>query len=161
MWCVVAAHGLSTMAELLAGHETIVMIGLGLFLVAAGVAGLVRGGRAVEPARTTTRGSLAGQFVSSLLGVLLNPITFVTMTAVLAILGGVQADLGVQASVSMACAVFVGGMIVWLCITHGIALMKTRLGQAGGLRLSRALNCCILLVGIIYVIRPFLPNVTG
>jgi hypothetical protein len=92
---------------------------------------------------------------------LFNPITFVTMTAVLAILGGVEAKLDARELASLAAAAFVGGMTVWFCITHGIALMRDRLGQSGGARVSEALNYCILLLGVIYVIRPFLPDAMG
>lgn len=161
LWCVVAAQGLSAMAEVVAGNQTLFTIGLGLFLVAAGVAGLARGRRQVEPVSSRAYGSLVAQFVSSLLGVLFNPITFVTMTAVLAILGGVEAKPGSQGLASLGAAVFVGGMTVWFCITQSIALMRDRLGQSGGARLSKALNYCILLLGVIYVIRPFLHDATG
>jgi len=160
-WCVVAAQGLSTMADLLAGHETISTIGLGLFLVAAGVGGVTRSSRAVVPASSHGCGSLLAQFVSSSFGVLLNPITFVTMTAALAILGGVSSSPGVQGLVILGVMAFVGGMTVWLGVTYSIALMKTRLGEVGGSRLSRALNYCILCLGVIYMIRPFLPDATG
>lgn len=161
VWCVVAAQGLSAVTGLVAGHRTLLTMALGLFLIVAGVAGLARGRRQVEPLSSSAYGSLAVQFTSSLLGVLFNPITFVTMTAVLAILGGVGAKLGPPGLASLAFAVFVGGMTVWLCITHSLALMRDRLGQNGGDRVSKALNCCILVLGVIYVVRPFLPGALG
>jgi threonine/homoserine/homoserine lactone efflux protein len=161
LWCVVAARGLSTMAELFVGREAVFMIALGLFLVAAGIAGLRRATLCVERLPVQAYGSLAGQVFSSFLGVLLNPVTFVTMTAVLAILGGVEANLGLQGLAGLAGAVFAGGMLVWFFITHSIGLMSKRLGQRGGIRLSKALNYCILGLGILYVIRPFLPDAMG
>ena len=149
------------MAALVTGHETIYTVGLGVFLVAAGIAGLRRRQSNVGSVSSRVPASLAGQFGSSFLGVLLNPITFVTMTAVLAIFGGIQANLGTHNLASMAGAAFVGGMLVWLFITHGIALMRLRLGQRGGARLHKALNYCILLLGVAYMIRPFLPHAMG
>ncbi len=160
-WCVVAAQGLSRVAELVAGREPFFMVGLGVFLVVAGILGLIRGSRPAEQGAPNCCGRLASQFVSSLLGVLLNPITFLTMTAVLAILGGIPARLNVQDMASLAVAVFLGGMTLWLGITYGVGLMKARLGQTGGERLSKVLNGVILVLGLVYVARPFWSNGMG
>lgn len=160
-WCVVAAQGLSSVEALIAGHETIFTLALGIFLLVAGAAGLARGGYPVAPLPRNAFGSLAGQFASSLLGVALNPITFVTMTAVLAILGGVGVRLGVNGMVGLAGAAFAGGMTVWLCITQGIVFMRDRLGVGGGAWISRTLNGCLLVLGVVYIVRPFLPDVVG
>ena len=160
-WCVVAAQGLSIVEERIAGRETIFTIALGVFLVAAGVSGLILGGRRSEPLPRRAYGSLARQFVSSLLGVVLNPITFVTMTAVLAILGGVRADLGLSGMATLVGASFVGGMTVWLCLTQGVAMMRDRLGEGSGSMISKVLSCCILLLGLAYMVRPFLPDAMG
>ena len=83
LWCVVAAQGLSTVAELVAVHKTLFTLGLGVFLVAAGVSGLARGEQQARQGTSNQGGTLAAQFVSSLVGVLFNPVTFITMTAVL------------------------------------------------------------------------------
>jgi hypothetical protein len=160
-WCVVAAQGLSTVAAVVAGHENAFTVALGGFLVLAGVLGLVRGQRIKQSTRRVSGVSLAGQFVSSLLGVILNPITFVTMTAVLAILGGVNADLGMQGMAGLALGVLLGGMTLWVGITYGVALMKHRFGVEGGAVLSKGLNCCILLLGLAYLVRPLLPHGAG
>jgi threonine/homoserine/homoserine lactone efflux protein len=160
-WCVVAAQGLSRVTRLVAGHEMMLTVGLGLFLVAVGIWGMTRCGRTVEMGSGNDYGSLAAQFVSSLLGVILNPVTLVTMTAVLAVLGGVQARLGVEGMAGLAVAVFLGGMTLWLGITQGVAFMGARLGESGGERLGRILNGCILALGVVYLIRPLLSEVVG
>jgi threonine/homoserine/homoserine lactone efflux protein len=161
LWCVVAAQGLSTMAVLVDAQEPLLMIGLGLFLVLAAVAGLRGGACAPDSASRRSTGTLASLFLSSFLGVMFNPVTFVTMTAVLALLGGVQPHLDVQHLAGLAGAALVGGLLVWLFITHSIALVRTRLTPQGGVRLSRALNYCILGLGIIYLVRPFLADSMG
>ncbi|MCU0770235.1 MAG: hypothetical protein MUE94_00500 [Verrucomicrobia bacterium] len=149
------------MTRLVAGHEMMLTVGLGLFLVAVGIWGMTRCGRTVEMGSGNDYGSLAAQFVSSLLGVILNPVTLVTMTAVLAVLGGVQARLGVEGMAGLAVAVFLGGMTLWLGITQGVAFMGARLGESGGERLGRILNGCILALGVVYLIRPLLSEVVG
>lgn len=160
-WCVVAAQGLSQVADLVAGREKVFTAGLGVFLCAAGILGLARGHRQAGPLAPNALGSLASQFVSSLLGVVFNPVTFVTMTAVLAILGGVGGQLSVQRMLGLAGAVFLGGMTVWVCLTQGVVTMRNRLGERGGAWISNALNCCILAVGIVYMVRPFVPHAMG
>ncbi|MCU0786744.1 MAG: hypothetical protein MUC91_00900, partial [Verrucomicrobia bacterium] len=60
-----------------------------------------------------------------------------------------------------AVAVFSGGMTVWLALTQGVALMRERLGESGGGRISLVLNGGILLLGIVYIIRPLIPQMTG
>ncbi len=160
-WCVVAAQGLRSVAELVAGHETIFTLALGVFLLVAGAAGLARGGCPVAPLPRDGVGSLVGQFTSCFLGVAFNPITFVTMTAVLAILGGVGTRLGLNGAIGLAGAAFAGGMSVWLCLTQGIALMRERLGEGGGVWISRTLNGCLLVLGVVYIVRPFLHDAVG
>ena len=160
-WCVAAAQGLRNVAGLLAGREWVFTAVLGLFLVVVGVLGLVRGRREVKPPPRNALGSLASQFGSSLLGVAFNPVTFVTMTAALAILGGVRADLDASGMIGLAAAVFAGGMTVWLLITQGIVVMRNHLGESAGAWISMALNCFILIVGVAYMIRPFLPDAVG
>ena len=160
-WCVVAAQGLSVVASFVSGHETSAMVVLGGFLVAAGIGGLMKGRRKACGTSFNACGTMAGHFVTSLVGVLLNPITFVTMTAVLAVLGGVQKNPGVQGLTWLAAAVFMGGMVLWVAITQGVTLLRNRLGESGGLRISQALNGCILVLGIIYLVRPLLPQLAG
>ncbi len=161
IWCVAAAQGLSVLSQLMVGWETIAMIALGGFLVVAGITGLVRGRRQMRGASAPSGGTLAGHFLTSLAGVLFNPITFVTMTAVLAIFGGSHRNYGVGGMASLAVAVFSGGMTVWLALTQGVALMRERLGESGGGRISLVLNGGVLLLGIVYIIRPLIPQMTG
>jgi threonine/homoserine/homoserine lactone efflux protein len=161
LWCVAAAQGLSAFAGFLAGRKTVCMIALGGFLVVAGAIGLVQGRRRIESPPVSSYGTLAGHFFTSLAGVLFNPITFLTMTAVLAILGGSREGSGFGGMAWLAVAVFAGGMSVWLALTQGVTLMRDRLGKNGGLRVSLVLNGGILLLGIIYIVRPLIPQMTG
>lgn len=160
-WCVVAAQGLSVVARFFSGHETACMVALGVFLTLAGLSGLIKGQRQARVSASNGYGTLASHFLTSLVGVLLNPITFVTMTAVLAILGGVQKHPGFQGLTWLAAAVFMGGMILWLGITQGVTLLRNRLGEEGGLRISQVLNGCIVVLGIVYLVRPLFPQMMG
>lgn len=143
------------------GREAILTFALGVFLVAAGGWGLVQGRQESQSSSPIACTSLAGQFTSSLLGVALNPITFLTMTAVLAMLGGIQAHLGRQGMAGLAGGVFLGGMTVWVCITCGIGLMRGRLGEGSRVCLSQFLNGAIVILGVAYMVRPFLPEAMG
>jgi threonine/homoserine/homoserine lactone efflux protein len=160
LWCVMAAMGLSRVAELVTGHEALLTVGLGLFLVTAGILGLRRGQGALQSPSTDLRsaGPLTRQFFSSMLGVILNPILFVTMSAVLAILGGVRGSFDVSGLAALGAGVLAGGVVTWGLIIQGTLLMKHRFGEAGGLRLSRVLNYAILCLGVIYLVRPFIPD---
>ena len=160
-WCVVAAQGLSVVSQLFVGRESLAQVLLGLFLISAGTAGLLRGRDQLRVSSSRPNGTLTSHFVTSLMGVILNPVTFVTMTAVLAVMGGVQRNPGVQGLTWLGVAVFVGGMTLWLIITQGIAVLRCHLGERSGLRLNQVLNCCILLLGVVYLIRPFMTQTTG
>lgn len=160
-WCVVAAQGLSAVASLVAGREAMATFALGGFLVLAGLIGLGKGRKQIQLPSCAARGTLVGHFVTSFLGVILNPITFVTMTAALAILGGVRQAAGIENMAWLAVAVCVGGMMVWLAITHGVTVMRDRLGESGGVRINQVLNSCILLLGLVYLVRPLLPHMMG
>lgn len=160
-WCVVAAQGLSRLAELVAGSKTLFTVALGLFLAVAGCVGLIRGMRPLGSHSVCFSRSLVSHFVSSFLGVILNPITFLTMTAVLAILGGIPARLSWQGMAGLALAFVFGGMTLWAGLTHGVVAMKTHLGERGGRWVSQILNGCILVLGLVYMARPFLGNGVG
>ena len=160
-WCVVAAQGLSTVATLYSGREAAAMGVLGGFLVLAGLVGLLRGRRQMQSIGPNNCSTLAGHFLTSLAGVILNPVTFITMTAVLAILGGGHKNLGAEGLTWLAVAVFAGGMVLWVAITQGVTMMRDRLGDQGGWRISQALNASIILLGIVYLVRPFLPPLMG
>jgi hypothetical protein len=86
---------------------------------------------------------------------------FVTITAVLAVLGGVPRNPGIAGLAALGAGVLAGGATTWLLQVHGALILKDRLGESGGLRLSRVLNYIILSIGLVYLVRPFIPDVVG
>lgn len=161
LWCIVAVQGLSAVAQLMAGRELMFTASLGLFLIVAGTMGLLKVGRQTEPLDSTAYGSFGSHFFSCLMGAVLNPVMFVTLTAVLALLGVGTVELSPQGILSLAVAVFAGGITLWICLTHVLTMTRERLGHFGCARINKTLNVCILILGIAYLLRPFLSAVAG
>jgi putative LysE/RhtB family amino acid efflux pump len=155
LWCVIALQGFSAVGSLVAGRELLLRAGLGLFLVAAGLQGLIRTRRAVPENPGLAPGTLVAHFTSSFMGVVLNPVTFVTLTAVLAVLNVVRTPISPPAVIGLSAAVFVGGMAMWTLLTHGLTRMRHHLGESACGRISLGLNICILLLGLGYLASPW------
>jgi putative LysE/RhtB family amino acid efflux pump len=155
LWCVVALQGLGVVGGLVTGREMLLRTGLGLFLMAAGLQGLLRARCVAQRRSGVSPGTLAAHFTSSFMGVVLNPITFVTLTAVLAVLNVVRTPLPPVAVVGLSAAVFVGGMTMWVLLTHGLASLRENLGPTACDRISMGLNFCILLLGVGYLVSPW------
>jgi hypothetical protein len=156
LWCVVALQGLSAVGGLVAGREALLRVGLGLFLVAAGLQGMLRARRVAHDQPGMDPGTLAAHFTSAFMGVVLNPVTFVTLTAVLAVLQVVSTPLSIPVAVGVSAAVFVGGMTMWIMLTHGLTALRERLGETACGRVNLALNLCILMLGLGYMASPWI-----
>lgn len=154
LWCVVAVQGLALVTGFVAGREWLFRLGLGALLVAAGLHGLLSARSVAPPVPRGDTGTLAAHFTSSFLGVVLNPVTFVTLTAVLAVLKVVRGQVSLGAAAELAIAVFLGGMAFWVMFTHGLVALRRHLGDATCGRISLALSACVLLLGCGYLALP-------
>lgn len=150
LWCLIAVKSLGLVADKLSLESNVFKLGLGLFLVAAAVGGWARGHRPKN--LRIGKGGMVGQFLSSLVVVMTNPITLVTLTAVLAVLGVVRVDLGVRGGLALMAAVFFGGMTLWVVVAQLLNLLRHRLGPAGCARINWSLNLVIFLMGVGYLL---------
>jgi threonine/homoserine/homoserine lactone efflux protein len=154
LWCVVAMQGLALVTGFVLGKEWLLRAGLGFFLMAAGLQGVLNARRIAARVLATDTGTLAAHFTSSFLGVALNPVTFVTLTAVLAVLKVVRGRIPLVVAAELAVAVFLGGMAFWVVLTHALVALRRHLGEHSCARISFALSAGVLVLGCGYLASP-------
>jgi threonine/homoserine/homoserine lactone efflux protein len=143
---IVAAFGLTFVSNWLLGYERWLVAGAACFL-------LVLGGRAIlsEPPamRDTPRApeSLFGDFVSTFILTLANPITLLSVFGIFAFLGlgGGPATLGHAATLVL--GVFAGSLLWWLALSFGVARVFSALRPRYLAWINRGCGGILLLCG--------------
>lgn len=150
LWCVVVVQGLGWLEEHFNFSGVEVRLVVGIFLVFVAVRNL----RRAETVTVVDAGSrqMAGQFFSTLAFSLPNPITIVTVTAVLAAFGIGGTRLGFGEACVFAVAVFIGGVMLWLLLARVLTLLRHRLGEHATRKVRRALSWLTLVVGVGYLL---------
>jgi len=150
LWCVVAVQGLGWLAERVNLSGVGIRLVLGSFLIFVAVRNL----RHANDAPATDAGSrqMAGQFCSTFLISLPNPVTVITVTAVLAAFGIGGTRLGLGEACVFSVAVFAGGMTLWLLLARVLMSLRRRLGEDTTRRVRRALSWLTLVLGIGYLV---------
>jgi threonine/homoserine/homoserine lactone efflux protein len=150
LWCVVALLGLKELSDKITLGGPAFRIVLGGFLVVVAVKNLRRPG--VAGAVAVNHRKLAGDFLFTFLIVSCNPITLVTVTALLAAFGLARVKLNPAGVCGLSLAVFAGGVGFWLILSWALASLRARLGDrvAGGL--SRSCSVALLILGLAYLV---------
>jgi threonine/homoserine/homoserine lactone efflux protein len=148
---IVAAFGLTFVAKSLLGYRTWLTAGGACFL-------LVLGARALSArpavARTAQRDpeSLLGDFLSTFVLTVANPITLLTFLGIFAAigLGGSRSTLGDAAILVL--GVFSGSLIWWLALAFGVARFFSALAPRDLTWINRASGGILLLSGMALLI---------
>lgn len=149
IWCFVVVLGLGWMAERVNLSSALVRLLLGGFLIFVAVRNLRR--TDAGPVSDADSRQMAGQFGSTLLFVLSNPTTVVTVTAVMAVFGVGRTRLNFMAACGLSLAVFAGGVMFWLLLARVLVLLRRRLGEDTTRRVRRAISWFALALGVGYV----------
>lgn len=157
VWCVIIVQGLSWLAERVNLNGIGIRLALGAFLIVVAVRNLRR--REGAPVVDAGSRQMAGQFCSTLAFSLPNPITVITVTAVLAAfgIGGTKLSFGEACLFSV--AVFAGGVMFWLILARLLTSLRRRLGEDTTRRVRRTLSWVTLFMGFGYLASLFF--VTG
>lgn len=150
LWCLAAVQGLGLLSRHLPLSASWFRLALGLVLVGLALKNLVRPPAAT--ARLSGGGELASQFLVTLLLVLANPLTPVTVAALLAAFGLGQASLKPTIACGLAFAVFVGGVALWVFLTCLLTSLRGRMGEGAASRLNRFVCLFALMLGMMYVV---------
>ncbi|MFC7071438.1 LysE family translocator [Halobaculum lipolyticum] len=145
----VAGFGITALSSLLLDHRTGIRIGGGLLLLALGV----RSFRA-EPAETAATASdahgLAGDYGSTFLLTITNPVTILAFVGVFTGLGvGVSGDY-LDAAVLVA-GVFLGSALWWLALSTGVSRFRSRFTPTATRRVNRLAGAVVVAFGLLAI----------
>jgi threonine/homoserine/homoserine lactone efflux protein len=148
----IAAAGLTLVADFLARQQTwLGMLG-GVFLLFLGV----RTFRSPPPeadGRDTQVNTLGGDYLSTFLLTLSNPITILSFAA---LFGGLSAQGGAASkgyAFVLVLGVFIGSALWWLTLATGVSLFRSRFSQGMMLWVNHAAGAVIFIFGLVMVWR--------
>lgn len=135
--------GLEELAPLIAGSGRVLGLAGAVFLLWSAMRVLRR---PVDPATQPSAGSPLAAYGSAVTFNASNPMSLLLMTGLLSPLAGVPGSL-------LARGVFLAGLFLaaatwWLCLTFGVALLRSRLSPAGILLLNRVAGLALTLYGM-------------
>jgi threonine/homoserine/homoserine lactone efflux protein len=125
LYGAVAAYGLTSVSDFLAGHAAVLQAVGGLFLLAMGLR-LMRTVPAARPKDCSGQGYVRA-FVSIFLLTLANPMTVAGFVAIFAGFGLGQAEARAADAAAVVAGVFCGSMAWWAAIALGGKMLRSRL----------------------------------
>lgn len=149
VWCVIALQGFGLLAGELPLNAASFRLVLGLILTALAIRNLVRSPAAAP--RDLGASELATHFVATLLLVTFNPLTLVTVAALLAAFGIGQQRLDFLETAELAVIVLLGGLALWLGLAAGLAWLSSKFGARITTRVQRPLNYFALALGVVWI----------
>lgn len=141
----VAGLGLTAVSDLLVGGQAWLGIGGGAFLCCLGVR-TFRARPAERPAREG-RAGLLGNYLSTLVLTLTNPLTILSFAAVFAGVG-LGAGGGARSTLALVAGVFAGSCAWWLLLSGGVSLFRTQLGPVWLTGINRGAGLLLLASGL-------------
>ena len=150
----IAAAGLTLVANFLAGQQFWLRLLGGGFLICLGISTLRN--QQVEEAEVRENGSLAGDFFSTLLLTLSNPLTIFAFIAIFSGFG-VQAETAYRVSAFMlVLGVFLGSALWWLGLSILVNLLRRRLDQAVIQTINKIAALAIIGFGLYFILQAYL-----
>ena len=146
----VAAFGLTAVSAFLVSQQDWLRLIGGAFLCYLGVRTfLARPAPQVDVAGDRSSRTLAGDYVSSFLLTITNPLTILSFAAVFAGLGlgSGYDDLG--SALLLVAGVFTGSALWWLLLSGGVSLLRGRITENGLRWVNRVSGVIITLFGVV------------
>lgn len=143
----IAGLGLTVVSDFIAGHHRSFGLAAGLLLAFLGVRTFFDR-RPPRPASDVSAGGLVGDFASSLVLTLTNPMTLVSFGLGFAWLGIGDALDGRLEVFLLVLGVFVGSLLWWLVLIVGAHSFRTRIGEGGFLWMNRVAGIVIVAFAI-------------
>jgi threonine/homoserine/homoserine lactone efflux protein len=143
----VAALALSLVQHFLLDHRrAIAMVG-GTFLCLLGVRTLLTR-RKTDPAKPKrTAAGLLGDFASTFMLTLANPMTIVAFIAIFAVLDTAAAGQSFAGAMELVLGVLIGSAAWWLCLSLGVGILRHRLDEAARWWITRISGGIIIAFG--------------
>jgi len=143
----IAGFGLTAVSSALVDQRTSIRLLGGAFLLYLGIR-TFRSEPAEEAAATDGRGGLPGDYGSTFLLTLTNPVTILAFVGIFAGLGiGVGTDYG--AALVLVAGVFAGSALWWLLLAGGVTLLRARFTPVWMRRVSQLAGTIIVAFGLL------------
>ena len=155
---VVAALGLTLIADFLIDQQTWLRSIGGAVIVILGIRALFYKPKAPEEVERRWHKRMAGDFSSTFVLTITNPITIFSFAAIFATANAVVPDGDFSAALVLIGGVFLGSQMWWSTLTFGSGLFRHRLNEDGLIMLSRISGVLIILCGVVAllsVVPPF------
>lgn len=123
---IIAALGLTAVADLLTGISLWTRLCGGLFLCYLGIRTYLER-PAERPAEAATTRGLFGAYVSTFALTITNPATIIAFVAVFAGLGATQGVKSYSETILLVIGVFSGSALWWLLLSSGVNLLRSRI----------------------------------
>jgi threonine/homoserine/homoserine lactone efflux protein len=143
---LVAAFGVTVVADFLMGQQSWLRLGGGIFLLALGVRIFLA--RPAAPAVETDRHGLGWAIASTYLLTITNPLTILSFIGIFAGAGLGQGETGYAGAAIIVLGVFLGSCLWWLALSFGIGMVRHRLDERGLQWINRGSGALIFVFGI-------------
>ena len=141
----IAGFGLTAVSAFLVGQQFWLRLVGGAFLCYLGIRTFVT--RPAEQEANVRGGSLISAYASTFFLTLTNPMTILSFVAVFAGFG-LAASPDYFAASALVIGVFLGSALWWLILSHGVGLLRSRLGPNWTQMINRLSGCIILAFGL-------------
>lgn len=120
----IAAYGLTSISQILVGQQLWFGVGGGLFLGYLGVKTFLA--QPAEKSAPDKQGNLVGDFISTLLLTLTNPMTILAFVAIFAGLGLANAATSTGAATTIVIGTICGSAVWWVLLCGGVSLVRNK-----------------------------------
>jgi len=151
LWSFAAVHGLAGSAHWLRQNEVALERGIGVLFLLYGLNGLALG--SPSPVAPPSRDDRLTDFLSTFAVVLLNPTTFVAISALFTVAGVPSARASLADSIEIAASVALGAVTFWTLAVQAVGAARARIGDAIVPLLSRASSVVIACFGGWLIVR--------
>ena len=144
----IAALGLSLVQNFLVDHRRAIALAGGTFLCLLGVRCLFTKllTDAAKPKRSAM--GLLGDFASTFVLTLANPMTILAFIAIFAVMDTAAAGRSFSGAMELVLSVLAGSAIWWLCLSIGIGVLRHRLDETARRWISRISGAMIIGFGV-------------
>jgi len=151
---IIAAFGISFISNFLIDHRFWLQLIGGIFLLYLG--GKTFWSKPEEKPLSVSHKSLFGDFVSTLLLTITNPMTILSYIAIFATLGLSRSKDSSSNMVILVLGVFLGSILWWLILSEGVTFFRKKLSKKVMLWINHFAGILIFLFGIAALIYPFI-----
>ena len=146
----IAGFGLTFVSNFLVSQQMWLRLAGGVFLCCLGIRTFLS--KASEPQCTASKIGFLGDYASTFLLTVTNPLTIVSFAAVFAGLGLGTSPGDYLSAVFLVSGVFFGSVLWWFLLSGGIGLFRARFSFAGLRWVNRASGAIIALFGLIALV---------